>query len=288
MTTDLGCSKRSFVGTLVLGLFAFNVSTQGGEIRWQPVATDGDIVCMPGSGGCGDTEIKLASGGATVTLFLEVSAWDTADGGHPGDRDYFLVAVQGIVDHTGYAGPHQCNLNPVGAPGMGYEGAFNAWKVCTNSPYGCGDQDLLSVCRSDRHCEAGQSCMERCDHVFYQLDPSLSVSTATIDYGWSCVSHNCREDPRDGTRFYAGTLLLEVPPCAQGTYTINFYDDPNFTIFNRCPGFALPGPVLKPAEITIEARAPIPTVSEWGLIGMTLLALTAGTILFGRRRSVAA
>ncbi len=31
----------------------------------------------------------------------------------------------------------------------------------------------------------------------------------------------------------------------------------------------------------------IPTVSEWGLIVMTLLALTAGTIVFGRRRRAA-
>ena len=31
-------------------------------------------------------------------------------------------------------------------------------------------------------------------------------------------------------------------------------------------------------------EAPIPTVSEWGLIIMTLLALTAGTIVFARRR----
>ena len=30
--------------------------------------------------------------------------------------------------------------------------------------------------------------------------------------------------------------------------------------------------------------SPIPTVSEWGLIIMTLLALTAGTIVFARRR----
>ncbi len=30
--------------------------------------------------------------------------------------------------------------------------------------------------------------------------------------------------------------------------------------------------------------SPVPTVSEWGLIVMTLLLLTAGTIVFGRRR----
>ena len=38
-------------------------------------------------------------------------------------------------------------------------------------------------------------------------------------------------------------------------------------------------------EASCEA---IPTVSEWGLIVMTLLGCTAGTIIFGRRKRVAA
>lgn len=37
-----------------------------------------------------------------------------------------------------------------------------------------------------------------------------------------------------------------------------------------------------------ECTEPIPTVSEWGLIILTLLGLTAGTIVFGRRRRAAA
>lgn len=32
--------------------------------------------------------------------------------------------------------------------------------------------------------------------------------------------------------------------------------------------------------------AAIPTVSEWGLVVMTLLALSVGTVLFGRRQRV--
>ena len=32
----------------------------------------------------------------------------------------------------------------------------------------------------------------------------------------------------------------------------------------------------------------IPTVSEWGLIVLTLLGMTAGTVMFGRRRRPAA
>ena len=37
-----------------------------------------------------------------------------------------------------------------------------------------------------------------------------------------------------------------------------------------------------------EANPRIPTVSEWGLIVMTLLCLTIGTIMFGRQRRPAA
>ncbi len=41
--------------------------------------------------------------------------------------------------------------------------------------------------------------------------------------------------------------------------------------------------------VVIQAnRFPIPTVSEWGLIVMVVLVLTAGTILFGRQRRAAA
>ncbi|MCK4343101.1 MAG: IPTL-CTERM sorting domain-containing protein [Phycisphaerae bacterium] len=37
-----------------------------------------------------------------------------------------------------------------------------------------------------------------------------------------------------------------------------------------------------------ECEESIPTVSEWGLIVMTLLLLTAGTVVFGRQRRPAA
>jgi LPXTG-motif cell wall-anchored protein len=43
--------------------------------------------------------------------------------------------------------------------------------------------------------------------------------------------------------------------------------------------------VWQTGKITITAPfAPIPTVSEWTAIGMTLLLLTAGTIVFFRKR----
>ncbi len=44
--------------------------------------------------------------------------------------------------------------------------------------------------------------------------------------------------------------------------------------------------ICEDGEVCVDGECVniIPTVSEWGLIIMTLLALTAGTIVFARRR----
>ncbi len=266
MTAGFGVCRQPFVGALALGLLVCTMSAQGQEIRWQPVASDGDVVCMPGRGCCGDSEIKLERAGVTVTLFLELSAWDTAGGGHPGDTDYYLGAFQGTVDAGTYDGGSPGNpgtivgldLNPVGwDTGMGFEGAYQALKACANLPYvGClGEQDLLTKCYSAADCELGQLCLDRCDFVYYGLDhanTTCTVSTATLAYSWSCASFDCREDPRDGKRFYGGTLILYVPPGAEGTYNVGFIDDYNFTLFNSCPGPLIEDLVVKAGQITIE------------------------------------
>jgi len=51
-------------------------SAEAAAIRFRPVAATGNVVCMPGEGACGETEIVLSDGGVEVTLFVEVSGWD--------------------------------------------------------------------------------------------------------------------------------------------------------------------------------------------------------------------
>ncbi len=253
MAAGFNPCRRPFITAVALSSLAFTVSARGAEIRWQPVAATGNVICMPGSGDCADSEVILSAGGVTVTLFLEVSGWDTDGGGHPGNSDYFLGAYQGTVDSATYAGPVPGqDLVPVGQPSMGFEGAFQALKVCTGPPFGCGpEQDLLSACYSNADCPAGQLCWERCDFVYFQMDSTCTVSTHHLDYAWSCSSSDGKEDPRDGTRFYGGTLILDVPSGAKGTYNVNFYNDVNFTLFISLPGWLIPGPQLKAGQITI-------------------------------------
>lgn len=76
----------------------------------------------------------------------------------------------------------------------------------------------------------------------------------------------------------------DLPGYLIGTTPIVF--DPNAgpdeDPFSTTP---LTGTLYLDSDITLGVTgAPIPTVSEWGLIIMTLLLLTAGTVIFGRLR----
>lgn len=79
--------------------------------------------------------------------------------------------------------------------------------------------------------------------------------------------------PNDGV-FVAG--VNEVSP-----------GDPNSQVVQPVTGTSGQG-VTHTVEIAPAPPTPIPTVSEWSLVIMTVLAFTAGTILFGRRRRAAA
>lgn len=64
----------------------------------------------------------------------------------------------------------------------------------------------------------------------------------------------------------------------------------SFTYVGVCPGdIDLADPNQEPPAFEIWCPyKPVPTLSEWGLIIMALLMLTAGTVVFGRRRRPAA
>ena len=75
-----------------------------------------------------------------------------------------------------------------------------------------------------------------------------------------CV-HNCKEKPFDRCYFIADGVC-------------------NGAADNEC----IPA-VTEDDLICVPSENPIPTVSEWGLVVMTLLGLTVGTIIFARRRA---
>ena len=121
-------------------------------------------------------------------------------------------------------------------------------------------------------------------HTVNQVGTTFVPSTLTITAGdtvqwvWSSASH---------------TVTEGVPCTPSGGFSQSLNSgNPLVSLTFNTPGvvdyFCIPHcAVGMTGVITVEA-APIPTVSEWGLIALTALLLAGGAVLIARRRRAAA
>ncbi|MCA9294021.1 MAG: IPTL-CTERM sorting domain-containing protein [Phycisphaerales bacterium] len=126
-------------------------------------------------------------------------------------------------------------------------------------------------------------------HVVTQSGFTFSPSTLTIDQGdtvewhWTAGSHTVTSGPAscvpDG--------LFDVP--------LNSANAVQSMVFNSAgafPYFCQPHcGIGMTGTITVNAGPAVPTVSEWGMIGLALLTLTGGTLIIrkatAQRRALA-
>jgi len=218
-------------------------------IEWVPVdppARMGNAVAVPN--------------GTQVTLHLMVSGWDPNFDGNPA-----LGAYQAMVDPAGYSSGDGTTLNPLGYPETPLDGALQAVAVCASDEANPEETfDPLSNCERDEDCPPTHPfCGARPGHVFfdgYFIQATALVSTVTTAYTWEAASSECEDGFRsdDGDAHYAGTLILEIPSDAAGTYTIGFKEEPGQTFLIACGGAPITGVTLRPAQITVcdEAISP--------------------------------
>jgi len=251
---------------LALALLVVAGSVQGQEIKYIPVQTTGNQVCLPGAGGCGANEVKLSAGGVNVRLHIGVTGW-------PG----LLGAYQGTLDATSYEGGLAAGVIAPGHPGNpgtalgcnleseGYieaicdMGNFLAEKICQSDFTNPATIDYFTKCSTAVDCTGGmlKACIDRPDYVFFGLGATPAPSCATVDYSMAAATINCQGNPTSpagspmNPYYYGGTLIVTVPACAKGTYNVAFVNDQNFTVFNDCTGVMIPGLTLTYASITI-------------------------------------
>jgi hypothetical protein len=232
------------------------------QIRWNPVAASGNVFCTPDIPPCRRTEIMLLEGGVKATLFMQVSGWDWDQDDMP-----TLGAFQGTLDSSTLWGGHASGVNtlpgadlvPVGWPAWPYdEGAFQALMVCSDDFFDVDMTDpniALSRCTRPDDCPPDYPfCVDRPDYVFYELHHYSQVWRDTADFAWLGLSLDCAADPDGGaTKFYVGTLLLDVPIGAQGTYNVRMIDDPQTTMLLECWGISIEGLVVSSGQITIPS-----------------------------------
>lgn len=90
--------------------------------------------------------------------------------------------------------------------------------------------------------------------------------------------------PDPGTPKYAATYVLQVSADAEGTFTVGFNLEPGSSVANDGSGDPIEPINVIPTLITVDPLFGIPTVSDWGLVVLTLLLLSAGTSCVLRRR----
>ncbi|UCE58131.1 MAG: hypothetical protein JSU63_11865, partial [Phycisphaerales bacterium] len=218
-------------------------------IEWVPVWADGEHV-IDGN------EIVLTGGGQNVTLHLKLSGWD------PGQIGETLGSYQAAIDPSYYLGANASppnpgvDLNAYGWPISPSDGIFQALQVCVETLQFPDVFDPLSTCTTGTATEdcgpfpAG--CVDRPDFVFAGVDFVPTITTATVAYTMGAATVDCPTDPDGGiTKFYGGTLILEVPADAMGTYTFGFDESPDYTLMTNCFGVFMSEMIRVPATITI-------------------------------------
>lgn len=130
----------------------------------------------------------------------------------------------------------------------------------------------------------------RTDYVFFGLIgfpvcvtiPCTPVEITTIQCGTNAFASSV---PDPGIPKYLATYVLQVPADAVGTFTVGLNLEPGISVALDGSGELIEPLNVIPILITVETDPPgIPTASEWGIVAMSLLLLTAGTIVFMPRR----
>ncbi len=182
------------------------------ELRFEPISADGPYSIIDNLGTVGTpSEILLPGGGVTVTIELKVSGWGLAPG------NPVLGAYQGTLNSAA---------------------SYNNGVGATIGPLNPLTED---GCYID---------YDRPDFVYFGLMPPPPWPSGTLDYEWgaTCMG-SFPHDP--GTIQYGGTLVLDLPAGAKGTYEIQLNPNPAKTFMNNGIAELIPGLVTTPALVTV-------------------------------------
>ncbi|UCC28787.1 MAG: hypothetical protein JSU86_11355, partial [Phycisphaerales bacterium] len=202
-----------------------------------PVSSSDPVASIVGN------EITLEAG-HTVTLEIEVMGWDPDLDGSPK-----LKAWQAEIDSAGYSTGLQGTLTPW-RPSCTVDADCEALMGPLGTGGARGGCGISGV--PPGYCTPGFIDNTRTDYVLGPCCPCLDAIDLTplnYRYGATCNTTNCVTDP--GIPQYGGTLFLEVPPDAGGTFTVGFTADLTRNGMLDENSISIPLLGLKPAEITV-------------------------------------
>ena len=213
--------------SIVLAGFALTLGTmtvKSAEIALVPIGSDGahNIV---------GNEIILQGAGQRVTLEIQLSGWSPA----------MLRAFQASLDSAGYTSGIQGELSAANvACGTNDDCAAVLGGTCSLTGDPCFASTDCSFPQFGEICDGpnctyppgvGGSCEPayidalRPNYVFADTTDLPAMDLSTADFRWASAATGAPvSDP--GTSRYGGTLVLDVPAGALGTFTVGFMPVP--------------------------------------------------------------
>jgi len=213
-------------------------SARSAEISMQPVRTSGQHTIV-------GTEIFIPSGAQRV--FLEVKISDFA----PRPLKTYQATLNSAGYATGTAGFLAAAIEP--CPSQNLAGTNYCRTAFAESGIGasrCIDRDPSAGFLLQ--CEPAYINRSRTDWVFAGtpvLDP-CAVCLESPNHRWGATT-GAEVAIDDGSNYYAGSLVLDVPADAVGTFTIGFISGQGITFLADQNGSEIGPLTLTPARITI-------------------------------------
>ncbi len=243
---------------LVLAVGVYTQVSNAQTIELVPVGSTGPFTIT-------GHEIDIPTGGASIEVELEIQVnnWDQGAG-------TLLGVAQCKIDGTatalcptcgagalGYDNGEGTPLVPKGFGAGQFElGAYIAANVCFfNERHGCNPLNGQAPCDNVIPGGPDGPCVENPRGVMTP-DATAQITGITFpdeNYEYLLVSQS-GGTPDIGTNNYFGTLILEIPAGAAGTYTIGFEDNPLSTLLSDGDVADIPIQGLIPATIKLPGN----------------------------------
>ncbi|RME41177.1 MAG: hypothetical protein D6788_01805, partial [Planctomycetota bacterium] len=224
----MNTSKACVWGLLGIGLSAATAWGQGFSL--VPVSASGSHQVA------GD-QIFLDTPGQRVVLEIRIFGWDPDLDGTPQ-----LKSWQTVLDSSGYSSGLRGTLGP----------AVQSCTTTSDCTAALGNGSLCDQAGGTL-CGAGFIDTARPDFVYASPAFALpAVDLSTLDYRWGAVVLSAPV-PDDGTAKYAGTLVVDVPADAMGTFTLGLKVESS-QMLDENSALILPLTTF-PARITIRCQS---------------------------------
>lgn len=219
-------------GLLVVGLVCWCGELRAAEFVLQPVNASGTHTIV-------GQEIRLQGAGQRVTLQVQLKGWSPS----------VLRTYQAKIESAGYSSGAAGVLAAAAVSCPSINAAGNA--VCV-AAFGPGSRCFVPNPPSFL-CEAGFIDRNNANWVFFGHDfNTVAVDISNPSYRFAAVLNPGDPVTDIGATTYGGTLVLDVPAGAQGTFTIGFQPGSGISLMADEQNNEIEPLALTPARIVIQ------------------------------------